>query len=88
MINDVARINSIVLLYDDEIKTAIRRKTVNRNEQNECYQAVVYTFMEKCMRNTVVTSNLGGYLVGMVRIYFLQKRSKKRTTQFNDRLLY
>ena len=86
--NDVAKINGIVLLYDDEIKAAIRRQTINRDEQNECYQTVTYMFMEKCMRNAVVTSNLGGYLVGMVRIYFLQKRSKKRTTQFNDRLLY
>jgi hypothetical protein len=85
--NDIAKVNSIILLFDEEIKKSIRCHTSIRDEQNECYQFTAYTFMDMCSRNVVTTSNLGGYLCGIVRNYFLKKKAEKkqkREVEFND----
>lgn len=89
--NDIAKVNGIVLLFDEELKKCIRRYTKLSDVQNECYQHTVMAFMDSCERNVVTTTNLKGYLCAIARTYFLKKKEEKAKaggSEYSDAKLY
>jgi hypothetical protein len=76
--SDLSKVNQIVLLFDEEIKKAIRGQTRVPDLQSECYQFAVYRFLDLCSRNAVYTANLEGYLCRLARGYFEDRRQEKR----------
>lgn len=88
--NDTRNISNIVLLFNKEIRDYIRRRTPDRERQEDCYQYTVCAFLEKINNNVMVSANIEAYLRGIIRNYFCnewREKKKHKEVSYNDALI-